>query len=161
LDLTVIGPQSSAVVKAFLDTGADDTVFHEDTARLIGIDLAHAPTGTIFGVGLQKPVVLRYAQVTLRLTDGIEFREWPARVGFTSVPLRRALLGFAGVLQFFYSLFDGDLEQAELTVNAKYPGQRSRSFCSARMSVPKYCPLPAIGFCPMLSTTEEILSNSF
>jgi hypothetical protein len=60
--------------------------------------------------------------VTLRLTDGIEFREWPARVGFTQIPLRRALLGFAGVLQFFYALFDGEMEQVELTINANYPG---------------------------------------
>jgi hypothetical protein len=122
LDITVIGPQSSAVVKALLDTGADDTVFHVDTARIIGVDLSNAPVGTLFGFGSPSAVTLRYAEVILRLTDGIEFREWPARVGFTQIPLRRALLGFAGVLQFFYSLFDGEQEQVELTINANYPG---------------------------------------
>ena len=122
LDITIIGPAGTWIDQALLDTGADDTIFHERTARKIGVDLSNAPTGLSTGFG-GRSVTVRYAQVTLRLTDGIEFREWPARVGFTSVPLRRALLGFAGVLQFFYSLFDGDLEQAELTVNAKYPGQ--------------------------------------
>lgn len=65
---------------------------------------------------------IRYAQVTLRLTDGTEFREWPAWVGFTSARLKRPLLGFAGFLQFFTATFFGDREQLELATNPLDPG---------------------------------------
>jgi hypothetical protein len=68
-------------------------------------------------------IVLRYAEVVLRISDGQEHREWPARVGFTSAPLHRPLLGFAGFPQFFTASFHGDRELAELTVNAAYPGK--------------------------------------
>ncbi len=57
-----------------------------------------------------------------RTADGIEFREWIARVGFTSALMRRPLLGFAGFLQFFSSHFHGDREEVELTVNSLYSG---------------------------------------
>jgi hypothetical protein len=43
-------------------------------------------------------------------------------VGFTPVRLNRALLGFAGCLQFFTATFHGDREEVELTVNSLYPG---------------------------------------
>jgi len=66
--------------------------------------------------------VVRYAEVVPRNTDGREYREWTARVGFTAVALRRPLLGFAGVLQFFTATFHGDLEQVELAVNSNYMG---------------------------------------
>jgi len=120
--ISVIGPKGARAEPGLLDTGADDTVFPERVARLIGLDLTNAPRGTFFGVGSSGGIPVRYAHVTLRLTDGIEFREWPAPVGFTQIPLRRALLGFAGILQFFYALFDGEKEQVELTINANYPG---------------------------------------
>ena len=66
--------------------------------------------------------LLRYAQVKLRLSDGREFREWPAWVGFTSATLFQPLLGFAGCLQFFHANFLGDQEAVELTVNTLYSG---------------------------------------
>lgn len=61
--------------------------------------------------------------MVLRISDGHEHREWPARVGFTSAPLHRPLLGFAGFLQFFTATFDGVRELVELTVNSSYPGK--------------------------------------
>ncbi len=67
-------------------------------------------------------VPVQYAQVTLRITDGREFREWTAWVGFTTVQLNQSLLGFAGFLQFFGSNFLGDREEVELTVNSLYTG---------------------------------------
>lgn len=117
----VFGPTNSWVGPALLDTGSDDTVFTEAVAASIGIDLTNAPSATASGVGMVASPV-RYAEVRLRLTDGVEFREWPARVGFTPVPLKRALLGFAGFFQFFTATFDGDREHFELAVNAIYPG---------------------------------------
>ena len=121
--VSVIGPTGIAVRSCFLDTGADDTEFPDVVAAGIGLDLSQAPTGTASGVGSKSPVVLRYAEVVLRISDGREHREWPARVGFTSAPLHRPLLGYAGFLQFFSTTFYGDRELAELTVNAIYPGK--------------------------------------
>ena len=119
--VSLIGPTGTVVDDAQLDTGADDTVFPEHAATKIGIDLSNAPTGTAAGVG-KVGATLRYAEVKLRISDGIEFREWPARVGFTSAPLHRPLLGFAGFLQLFTATFYGESEQVELTVNNLYPG---------------------------------------
>jgi hypothetical protein len=104
-----------------LDSYADDTVFPELEAVRAGIDLGNAPVGTSAGIG-QAPVPVKYAQVTLRITDGKEFREWIAWVGFTPVLSNYALLGFAGCLQFFTATFYGDLEEVELNVNRLYPG---------------------------------------
>src|SRR5262245_42657974 len=112
IGVTLLGLSGSVHDRGLLDTGADDTVFPEDWASQIGIDLSSAPTATISGVGGQA-LLVRYAPVTLRITDGTEFREWTAIVGFT-VGLNRPLLGFAGFLQFFTATFHGDREEVEL-----------------------------------------------
>jgi len=114
-------PQGSWAIDSLLDSGADDSVFPEAFGAKIGLDLRHAPQGRATGATLAG-VPLRYAQVILRLTDGREFREWPAWVGFTSVPLTYPMLGFAGFLQFFNAYLLGDHEEVELTVNRLYPG---------------------------------------
>ena len=119
--VTVVGPLGVYVRHALLDTAADDCVFPEYVAAKIGIDLANAPVGEASGVGA-APVVVRYAAVELRLTDGKEFHAWPAWVGFTAARLKQPLLGFAGFLQFFGAHFRGDREEVELEVNALYPG---------------------------------------
>ena len=121
LTVTILGPTGVRVEQGLLDTGADDTVFPEDVADDIGLDLTNAPTGQMAGVG-SAPSVLRYAQVTLRIAGPGELREWTTWVGFTSVALRRPLLGFAGFLQFFTATFRGDREEVELAVNVLYPG---------------------------------------
>ena len=121
VSVTLIGPSGNYLEDSLLDTGADDTVIPELVATKIGIDLSTAPTGEAVGVGA-SPTPVRYAEVTLRLTDGHEFRQWKGWVGFTAVPLKQPLLGFAGCLQFFTPTFLGDQEEVELTVNALYPG---------------------------------------
>jgi hypothetical protein len=119
--VSIIGPGGTATERGQLDPGADDTVFPENVAAAIGIDLTNAPAGTAAGVG-QVRATQPYAEVLLRLIDGREYREWPARVRFTAAPLHRPLFSFAGFLQFFTATFYGDLEQVELTVNSSYPG---------------------------------------
>src|SRR5262249_58981 len=104
-----------------LDPGADDTVFSESLAAAIGVDLTNAPLGQGAGVSLIG-ITLRYAQVSLRITDGFEQREWPAWVGFTPARLYPPMLGFAGFLQFYPASYYGDREQVELTVNGLYQG---------------------------------------
>jgi hypothetical protein len=104
-----------------LDPGSDETIFPQVAAVLAGIDLTNAPTGVVTGVG-RVNVQLRYAEVTLRIAGVNELREWRAWVGFTTAPLTRPLLGFAGFLQFFTAHFYGDREEVELEVNGLYPG---------------------------------------
>jgi hypothetical protein len=119
--VAVVGPSDSRLVLATLDTSADDTLFGDNLAALIGIDLTQAPLGTGSGVG-STGVPMRYAQVRLRLSDGREFRDWPAWVGFTPAQLTYPILGFAGCLQYFDATFHGDREEVELTVNSLYRG---------------------------------------
>jgi predicted aspartyl protease len=121
IEVTIIGPRDSRLVPALLDTGADDTVFPEHMAAKLGIDLTQAPAVAAAGVGM-VPVVVRLAEVTLRVADGKERREWKAWVAFAPVPLRQPLLGFAGFLQYLTATFHGDREEVELAVNSLYPG---------------------------------------
>ncbi len=88
----------------------------------LGLDLSNAPPGEAGNVA-STPIPIRYAQVTLRLTDGHEFCEWLAWVGFTAAPLRQPLLGFGGCLQFFDADFRGRFEEVELAVNSLYHGR--------------------------------------
>ena len=121
IHITLIGPAGTVIERAKLDTGADDTIFPDTVAARLELDLTNAPTGEATGLGPGR-VPLRYAEVTMRLASGSELREWRGWVGFTSAPLARSLLGFAGVLQFFTATFYGDREQVELAVNNLYPG---------------------------------------
>jgi hypothetical protein len=121
LTITAIGPGGTAVDDGLLDTGADDTIFSVRRAAQLGIDLTNAPLGEASGVG-GVPVTVYLAEVKLRITDGLEQREWTARVGFTTAPLKRALLGIAGFLEFFNATFFGDREEVELAVNSLYRG---------------------------------------
>jgi hypothetical protein len=118
--VSVMGPNGTDPAEGRLDTGADETLFSTRMAARIGVDLVNAPRGQITTAD-GTVVSVCYAQVTLRLTDGVERREWPAWVGF-SPKIHRPLFGFAGFLQFFTATFHGDREQVELTVNALYPG---------------------------------------
>jgi hypothetical protein len=117
----LVGPAATVLRDGLLDTGADDTVFPEWFAGRAGIDLTNAPVGQATGVS-GAPVAVRYAPVTLRVSDGHETRTWQALVGFTAHRIRQPLLGFAGFLQYFDALFRGSREEVELTVNDLYSG---------------------------------------
>jgi hypothetical protein len=121
IGVTLIG-QGGATTHAqgMIDTGSDDAVFPEATATKLGIDLTSCPTGSMSTAGgIALPI--RYASVTLRITDGIEQREWTAMVGFA--PVRgHALLGFAGFHRFFTVNLYGDDEIVTLEPNRLYPG---------------------------------------
>ncbi len=121
ISVALFGPSGSVPLDALLDTGADDTVFHEDIAPLIGVDLTNAPIGTAGGMGSGETVI-RYATVRLRIADNQEKREWTAIVGFAALGKRRAVLGFAGCLEYFTATFHGDREVVELAINKLYTG---------------------------------------
>jgi hypothetical protein len=117
---SVMGPNGTEPTEGILDTGADETLFSARLAARIGVDLRNAPLAQITTAD-GSLVSIRYAQVILRLTDGVERREWPAWVAFAPT-IHRPLFGFAGFLQFFTATFHGDREQVELTINSLYPG---------------------------------------
>jgi predicted aspartyl protease len=119
--VTVVAPKGTSIEDGLLDTGADDTVFSDSMALKLGLDLSAAPTGEAGAAGGARYPVF-YSRVKLRITDGIEFREWDAWVTFTRSVLRRPLLGMAGFLQFFRADFNTDLELVDLTINRLYPG---------------------------------------
>ena len=121
IPVTIMGPSGNWPLHALVDTGADESLFPDHFASVIGIDLstALASSGTGLGSG---SLPLRFAEVTLNISDTRETREWRAWVSFTSAFLSMPLLGFAGFLQYFTATFHGDREELELTVNASYPG---------------------------------------
>jgi hypothetical protein len=108
-----------------LDTAADDTVFPLWVSVMIGLDLSRAPEQDIRLVGRAQTARARVSQVELRITDGREACRWSAVVAFVPLPMRRALLGQNGFLQFFDSLFRGADLQAILEPNRTFVGQRS------------------------------------
>lgn len=118
------GTTSPQLRDGLLDTGADDTVFSDAVASALGVDLSLAEKRSIALAGRPQPVICRYVQVQIRISDGIETFEWPSTVGFVAARLHYALLGQAGFLQFFSSDFDGDAHFVTLTPKPSFPGRR-------------------------------------
>jgi len=107
-------------VRALLDTGADDTVFPVSVLAWIGVT-----PRPLSGHGLRwrgQAFALRFADVTLEVSDGAQLWHWPAVVGFSPAPLRYPILGVCGCLQFFDALFLGGQRVVELEINPSYPG---------------------------------------
>jgi hypothetical protein len=119
--VTLIGPAGGSPERALVDSGADDTVFSDTLAPQLGVDLSNVQPFLLAGVS-RVPHQVLFVQIRLRLTDGIEFREWPSWVGFTNAPLARGLLGITGCLEFFTTKLFGDLEEIEFEINSRYPG---------------------------------------
>src|SRR5207237_10776198 len=84
----------------------DAVTFPQAWAIRLGIDLATATPGSGHGIGAARPVPLLFAPAILQLSDQQETQRWRAVVGFTSAPLRFAILGIAGGLEHFLTTFD-------------------------------------------------------
>ena len=121
--VAVFGPFGSRLVDGCVDCGSDDTIFPMSLARKLGLDLTGAPQGESHPVG-GAIVPYVYAAVTLRLSDGVETCEWQATVGFVDLPLRWALLGHAGFLDFFDTDLRGAQREVFITPNNAFPGTR-------------------------------------
>jgi hypothetical protein len=124
INVTLIGPSGSVLREGLLDTGSVDCVFTEQHAMAAGVDLSNAPTATLALFG-NPAYVVRYVTVQLRITDHVEYCEWPACVAFAPTTFRRAFLGYSGFLRFFTATFHGDREEVELTPNPLFPGVHS------------------------------------
>jgi len=120
-----VGHAATSILRdGLLDSGSDDTVCPEDVAQALGIDLTNAPEGDAGGVG-GAIVRVRYATVTLRITDGNEDCEWQAMVGFAPTGRRRLLLGETGFLQYFDASLLNPFREIVLTPNSTFPEQRT------------------------------------
>ena len=119
----ILSPQVLPPVDACIDCAADDTVFPPHLAPRLGINLTNAPTGQATVVGGNLISVI-YATVTLFLSDGTEAVEWDAVVGFSASPMRWALLGHAGFLEYFDVQLLGALRRAVVVTNAAFPGRQ-------------------------------------
>jgi len=125
LAVRITGLGRTRLLDGLLDSGSDDTVFEDGLALALGINLNQAEERLVGLVGRSQPVRCRYASVQLRITDGIqETYDWPAVVGFVAAPLRYALLGYAGFLQFFDTQCRGSDQETILLPNALFPGTR-------------------------------------
>jgi len=122
LPIQVISPFGWAAVNGNLDCGADDTVFPSRLCATLGLNLAGAPQGESMSIS-GPPVPYPYATVRLRLTDTYEEYEWEAIIGFSATLSRWALLGYAGMQQFFDIELLGYRREVILTPNASFQGQ--------------------------------------
>jgi len=104
--LSIIGPGGQVTHPALVDTGADDVVFPANVAAHIGVDLTAALPGEARGLGGSKPVPLLYAPTILLLADATQSCRWRAMIAFTQAPLRFAIFGIAGGLEFFRTTLD-------------------------------------------------------
>ncbi len=117
----IFGPLGSRIYDGCLDCALDDTIFPVSLAVTLGIDLRGAAQGQARPIG-GVVVPYSYAPVTLRLSDGVELCEWDAIVGFVNLPLRWALLGHAGFLDFFDTDLRGARREAVISPNTQFPG---------------------------------------
>jgi hypothetical protein len=119
----IIGPLGLRLYDGCLDCASADTIFPISIANMLGIDLRGAARGEARPVG---GVVISYcyATVTLRLSDGIETCQWQGVVGFVGLPLRWALLGQAGFLNYFDTELRGADREVLIRSNPTFPGTR-------------------------------------
>src|SRR5205807_5180790 len=106
--------------RAVVDPASDDTVFPLDTARRIRAQLRPDTGHRVRWRGQVHP--LRFGDVELILNDGISVWRWSAVVGFSPAPLRYPILGNAGCLQYFDTLFRGADLTIELNTGRSYAG---------------------------------------
>jgi hypothetical protein len=103
-----------------LDPGADDTVFPLAIAALLGVNL-RSPSGH----GLRwrgQAYVLRFGDVELELSDGIQVYRWPAVIAFSQAPLHYPILGLSGCLQYFDATYLGEDRIIRMSANGSFIG---------------------------------------
>lgn len=124
IPVDIVGPTGSRLLGANLDSGSDDTLFPVHLAAHLGLDLTNAAEGESRPVG-GPAIRYAYATVTLRVADSSEACEWTATVGFVAAPLRWAILGHAGCLEFFDLQLLGNRREAWLAPNAAFTGRHT------------------------------------
>jgi hypothetical protein len=65
---------------------------------------------------------LRFGDVELELSDGIEVCRWPAVIAFSQAPIHYTILGLGCTLQYFDATFFGDDRLVQPEVNRSFTG---------------------------------------
>ncbi len=118
----ILAPRMLPPLDACIDSAADDSIFPPHWATRLGIDPAAAPRGQVQVIG--GPVIqVSFAPVTLLLSDGYETCEWDAVVGFAATPMRWALLGHTGFLEFCDVQLLGARRETLIAPNTAFVGQ--------------------------------------
>jgi hypothetical protein len=120
----VLAAWHAPAVDACVDCAADDTVFPPHLAARLGITQSAMQAGQARAVG-GAIVNVDYASVKLLLSDGYETCEWDTIVGFSAVPIRWALLGHAGFLEYFDVELRGARREIVLTPNSTFAGRHT------------------------------------
>jgi hypothetical protein len=103
-----------------LGPGADDTVFPLALAGILGVNLRTHIGHALRWRGQAYP--LRFGDVELELSDGIQICRWPAVIGFSQTPLRYPILGLSGCLQYFDATYLGEDRFVQLEANRSFGG---------------------------------------
>jgi hypothetical protein len=117
---TVIGTSDQRQTDAVLDTGSDECLFPVSFLNLIGGKPRPTSGHMITWRGTRYSLV--YADIVLGLDDLANKYQWQATVAFTAAPIKYALLGMTGCLEYFDARFRGADRVVELVANWKYPG---------------------------------------
>lgn len=120
----ILAPRILPPLDGCIDSAADDAVFPPYWAQRLGIDLGAAPRGQAQVVG-GSIIQVSFAPVTLLLSDGYETCEWNAIVGFSGTPMRWALLGHSGFLEFFDVQLLGARRETLISPNVAFAGQHA------------------------------------
>ena len=118
----VVGPRRLPPVDGCIDSAADDTVFPPHWSARLGINVGSAPTGRVRAAG-GAIIHVHFAPVTLLLADGREVFRWDAVVGFSTAPLRWALLGHSAFLDLFDVHLLGARREVLIEPNSAFTGQ--------------------------------------
>src|ERR1700733_13522892 len=86
--IAVFGPTGKRrpVSRALLDSGADDTIFPVAAATSLGVNLGPPSGHAVRWRG--QPHSLRFGDLDIEITDGVQVVRWTAVVGFSSAPIR-------------------------------------------------------------------------
>jgi hypothetical protein len=122
IPIHIVAPRILPPLDGCIDCAADDTVFPPQWATRLGIDLGSALKGQAQVLG-GAIIQVSFASVTLLLTDGYETCEWDTMVGFAAAPMRWALLGHAGFLDFFDVHLLGARREALIFPNITFAGK--------------------------------------
>lgn len=79
LAVLLTGAATPQLRDGLLDTGADDTIFSAAVATALRVNLSQAEQRSISLAGRPQPVLCRYIVVQLRISDGLEIFERPAK----------------------------------------------------------------------------------
>jgi hypothetical protein len=121
IPFTLAGPSEALDFFGLVDTGADETYLTRRMADRLGLVVDEATEHIIESASGE--VAVRYAQVMIELTDGVESYRWPISVGITDQDWTEAILGHSGFLEYFDVLFRGHEHEVVLTRNvAVLPG---------------------------------------